>query len=175
MPRVDNIAYDFSLFEDTQASTAPNFGLPHFDEKPRKKTKVFKLTQEQIYRSRRIKRNPFKVAVNIIYSVAVLFLIYAVIASQVVLTEITANCNEASRRLAECKTIGAQLDIKLKNDLSSREVEEYAVKNLHMSVVDPSKIKHISLSSEDEAQVVKDSNSWVDNLKSILEFKFLYS
>lgn len=119
-----NEAYDFSLFEPSRKEQEQQRPAP--SKQPKKKNNLIRISEEQLEKSRRIKYKPTTVIGGILFSLIVLTIMGTMILSQVQLTELTENINDANALLAEQQSITTQLQVKVESQLSLRSVEDYA-------------------------------------------------
>lgn len=150
-----NIAYDFSLFESSEAKKP--------DKKKKNDKNVIKITQNQLYKSRRKKYKPLKVIGYALMSLSVLAIVGIIIVNQIKITEYTEEINAKSKQLEESKSIYTQLKMKVETKLSLKTVEDYAVNILGMKPVEPYQIKYVNMATEDKVEVMQeDSKSWIE-------------
>lgn len=163
--RMDNIAYDFSLFE---SSAAPEINSPvKRKSEEEKKSNIVKLSKKQAYADKRIKRNPVKVAGAVVGAIAIALIASTVITSQVHLTELTESCNAATTTLNQSKSEYTQLEMGVESKLSLQEVENYAKNTLGMTYTEPYQLQYINLSNGDKAEIPNaDNMSLTDKVKN---------
>ena len=149
-----NEAYDFSLFEPSRKEQEQQRPAP--SKQPKKKNNLIRISEEQLEKSRRIKYKPTTVIGGILFSM---------ILSQVQLTELTENINDANALLAEQQSITTQLQVKVESQLSLRSVEDYAQNQLGMQNAANNPITYISLANGDKAEIIQpEEKSWLDTI-----------
>lgn len=158
-----NEAYDFSLFEPSRKEQERQRPAP--SKQPKKKNNLIRISEEQLEKSRRIKYKPTTVIGGIMFSLIVLTIMGTMILSQVQLTELTENINDANALLAEQQSITTQLQVKVESQLSLRSVEDYAQNQLGMQNAANNPITYISLASGDKAEIIQlEEKSWLDTI-----------
>ena len=148
-----NEAYDFSLFEHSRKEQEQQRPAP--SKQPKKKNNLIRISEEQLEKSRRIKYKPTTVIGGILFSLIVLTIMGTMILSQVQLTELTENINDANALLAEQQSITTQLQVKVESQLSLRSVEDYAQNQLGMQNAANNPITYISLANGDKAEIIQ--------------------
>ena len=159
MQKKSNAAYDFSLFEPTEKECEVRRAK---NSSNRKKEKILRLTEEQLYKSQRRKYKPLTVMSAILSSFVILAIISTVITSQIELTELTAKNNQAQKDLAEKQSVYTQLEMKVESKLSLNQVEAYAKNVLGMQPIQPYQIEYISITNGDKSEVKNDNpDNWI--------------
>ena len=152
-----NEAYDFSLFEPSRKEQEQQRPAP--SKQPKKKNNLIRISEEQLEKSRRIKYKPTTVIGGILFSLIVLTIMGTMILSQVQLTELTENINDANALLTEQQSITTQLQVKVESQLSLRSVEDYAQNAAN------NPITYISLANGDKAEIIQpEEKSWLDTI-----------
>lgn len=158
-----NEAYDFSLFEPSRKEQEQQRSAP--SKQPKKKNNLIRISEEQLEKSRRIKYKPTTVIGGILFSLIVLTIMGTMILSQVQLTELTENINDANVLLTEQQSITTQLQVKVESQLSLRSVEDYAQNQLGMQNAANNPITYISLANGDKAEIIQpEEKSWLDTI-----------
>lgn len=158
-----NEAYDFSLFEPSRKEQEQQRPAP--SKQPKKKNNLIRISEEQLEKSRRIKYKPTTVIGGILFSLIVLTIMGTMILSQVQLTELTENINDANALLAEQQSITTQLQVKVESQLSLRSVEDYAQNQLGKQNAANNPITYISLANGDKAEIIQpEEKSWLDTI-----------
>lgn len=130
-----NAAYDLSLFEEVEKQ-------PKIEEvKLPKKQKVLNMS-------------PLKM---ICMGLAVVGMASALLYSNVMLSEITAEVNSATNELEDLKNEYTRLEMELNRKMSIGAIEQYATENMNMSKIEQYQVETISINSNDEVQVVADT------------------
>lgn len=150
-----NIAYDFSLFEESP-------------RKNRNENNVLKLPENKKNINRR-SRLRYKMVALMITSVAIsAYVLGSMLYGQVRLNELTAGINKATQQLSESESVYTQLQVKVESRLSLGAVEEYAKNNLQMEKINPYQIEYITLSTEDKGEVQKSGLNMFDKIHNCL-------
>ena len=156
-------AYDFSLFE-AHSAAAPAPKTPAAPAK-KKKSNVIRLNEKQLRRSHRRNAHAFRTILSLGVVLVVVGAIGAIVFSQVQLTELTENINDANALLAEQQSITTQLQVKVESQLSLRSVEDYAQNQLGMQNAANNPITYISLANGDKAEIIQpEEKSWLDTI-----------
>lgn len=167
-------AYDFSLFEDHGSSAAPEIA-PARD--PRRQGNVVELPeieQPQPKRQERARsqprprprRNPLKMTVAVICSLALFATALLAVYSEVQLTELTKQISDAKSDLEEAKSLEVQLTMQAAQRMSDAQVEEYVSQQLGMGKVTGSQVVYMHVAQQDKGRVVQEleGGSWLDEL-----------
>ncbi len=165
-----NLAYDFTLFEDD--TPRPSARAKKAKDKSAETDSGTQLNQERsdrgrksagILRIRRRKVNFARLALGVVFGLAVVFIVVSIIHGQVQLTELNQEIVEAKATLAEQQSVYTQLEMKVDSSISTSAVEEYAKDKLKMSKAANSQKEFVNLSEGDKAEVSMSSD------KSIFE------
>jgi cell division protein FtsL len=150
-----NAAYDLDLFKDNTAKK-----LPKKEEKAKNKNdnKVVTIPQEEIFKIRKRKHNPFKLFVGGVSSAVATVVIAAIIVGQVQLTELNQKVITAQETLADVQSEYTQLQMSVQSKLSTSEIEKYAEESLGMSKAENAQKEFVSLSTGDKAEISSDAN-----------------
>ena len=113
-----------------------------------------------IKRMRRRRSNIARIALGVIFGIAVAFIVASIIHGQVQLTELNQEISDAKAQLAEQQSVYTQLEMKVDSSISTTVVEDYAKNNLSMNKATNSQKEFIQLSDSDKAEVTlkKDKN-----------------
>lgn len=106
-----------------------------------------------VKRIRRRKSNFARIAMGVVFGVAVAFIVASIIHGQVQLTELDQEIADAKAQLAEQQSIYTQLEMKVDSSISTTVVEEYAEKELKMNKAANSQKEFVNLSDGDKAEV----------------------
>ena len=172
-----NAAYNLDLFDDAVTASAlpqrkvnekKTDKLAHKNKKAKAK-KVLTLPEEEIYKNRRRKRNPFKIAVGTFGGAAVALVIGTIIIGQVQLTELNQQIINAKETLSDSQSIYTQTEMALQADLTTAEIEEYAENKLGMTKASNTQKEFVSLSGGDKAEVTspEDENLFTQFINSL--------
>lgn len=168
-----NLAYDFTLFEEdprprttakgkgSQADPAENDGST--TESASRGASRDSASGAGVKRIRRRKSNFARIALGVVFGIAVVFIVVSIIHGQVQLTELNQEIADAKAMLAEQQSIYTQLEMKVDSSISTSVVEEYAKDKLNMSKAANSQKEFVNLSEGDKAEVSMSSD------KSIFE------
>ncbi|MEE1060781.1 MAG: hypothetical protein UH080_03010 [Ruminococcus sp.] len=168
-------AYNLDLFDDASTASA----LPQRKEtekkadkvahKNKKVKKVLTLPEEELYKNRRRKRNPFKIAVGTIGGAVVALVIATIIVGQVQLTELNQQIINAKETLSDSQSIYTQTEMALQAELTTAEIENYAENQLGMTKASNTQKEFVTLSGGDKAEVTspKDENIFTQFVSSL--------
>ncbi len=137
---------------------------PRSSEQDKKDKRSARLRRPRIKRERRRKHNFGLIALGVIFGVAIVVTVAAIIHSQVQLTELNQEIIDARADLAEKQSVYTQLEMKVDSSISTSVVEEYAQQNLEMSKASNSQKEYISLSDGDKAEVTLSSHESIFEL-----------
>lgn len=165
-----NLAYDFTLFEEPDHNTPSARSKKKAGDKPAEidggtkqnpKEKAAKKTESGagIKRIRRRRSNFVRIALGVVFGVAVAFIVVSIIHGQVQLTELNQEIADAKAQLAEQQSVYTQLEMKVDSSISTSVVEEYVKQNLNMSKAANSQKEFVNLSEGDKAEVSMDSDT----------------
>ena len=126
-----NAAYDLSLFEEVERQ-------PKIEEvKLPKKQKVLNMS-------------PLKM---LTLGTIVVAMVGALLYSNVMLAEITADVNAAANTLEDLNNEYTRLEMELNRKMSISAIEEYATETLNMSKIEQYQVEMISINNNDEVIV----------------------
>ena len=154
-----NAAYDLELFDDdANGTSAPKIEKEpavkkKVNKKKKQEKKVVKIPESDIYRSRRRKHNPLKLAVGTIAAAVVTIIIGTIIVGQVQLTELNQSIITAEAALEDAQSVYTQNQMKLEAKLSKSEIEAYAKDELGMTKAANSQKEFVALEGGDKAEV----------------------
>lgn len=162
-------AYDFTLFEESFDSSermrakaddrqeTEDGGTQQ--NKSRSKDRRAE-SNAKIKRMRRRRSNIARIAIGVVFGIAVAFIVASIIHGQVQLTELNQQISDAKAQLAEQQSVYTQLEMKVDSSISTSVVEDYAKNNLKMNKATNSQKEFIQLSDSDKAEVTlsKDKN-----------------
>lgn len=176
-----NAAYDLSLFDEdvaySNSSALPKRKEQEVHKKQTKKKskttgKVSTIPQEEVYKIRRRKHNPLKLALGSVGGAAVAVVIGFIIVGQVQLTELNQEIITAKSLLADSQSIYTQNQMKVESKLSNAEIEEYAESVLGMTKASNAQKEFVTLSGGDKAEVsAQESDNlftqFIDSIKNL--------
>ena len=148
-----SVAYDLDLFKDNAAKK-----IPEKQNTKDKENKVVKIPEEDTYRIRRRKHNPFKIFVGSISATVATVIIAAIIVGQAQLTELNQQIITAQETLENAQSTYTQLQMGIQSKLSTTEIEKYAETKLGMSKTENAQKEFVSLSQGDKAEISGDAN-----------------
>lgn len=148
-----SVAYDLDLFKDNAAKK-----IPEKQNTKDKENKVVKISEEDTYRIRRRKHNPFKIFVGSISATVATVIIAAIIVGQAQLTELNQQIITAQETLENAQSTYTQLQMGIQSKLSTTEIEKYAETKLGMSKTENAQKEFVSLSQGDKAEISGDAN-----------------
>ena len=126
-----NAAYDLSLFEEVERQ-------PKIEEvKLPKKQKVLNMS-------------PLKM---LTLGAVMVAMVGALLYSNVMLAEITADVNAAANSLEDLQNEYTRLEMELNRKMSISAIEEYATETLNMSKIEQYQVEMISINNSDEVIV----------------------
>lgn len=150
-----NAAYDLDYFKDNTAKKIPK---KESKTEYNKDNKVVTIPQEEIFKIRKRKHNPFKLFVGGISAAVVTLTIATIIVGQVQLTELNQKVITAQQTLADAESEYTQLQMAVQSKLSTSEIEKYAEEKLGMSKAENAQKEFVSLSKGDKAEISSDAN-----------------
>lgn len=103
--------------------------------------------------SRRRRSNIIRIALGVLFGIAIVFIVVSIIHGQVQLTELNQEIANAKAQLAEQQSIYTQLEMKVDSSISTTVVEEYAQNKLKMNKATNSQKEFVDLSDGDKAEV----------------------
>lgn len=131
MQQNQNLAYDFSKFEETEPRRAPQLKvLPA--QKPKNRAAGFK---------------KFCLAALLVGMISL------IIYNQVVLTELTAEIGDYNRTLTQLQTENTRLNAKLGSTSSMRTLEEYAQAQYGLGKLESNQVIYINLCEDDRIEI----------------------
>lgn len=161
-----NLAYDFTLFEEpyvdgtsarvrkkTEVKSVDVDDITAEEKKDEPEKKSSKPKKTRIKRVRRRKSNFGRIAVAVLFGIAVVVIVASIIHGQVQLTELNQEIIDARAELSEKQSIYTQLEMKVDSSISTSVVEEYAQETLDMNKASNSQKEFINLSEGDKAEV----------------------
>ena len=148
-----SVAYDLDLFKDNAAKK-----IPEKQNTKDKENKVVKIPEEDTYRIRRRKHNPFKIFVGSISATVATVIIAAIIVGQAQLTELNQQIMTAQETLENAQSTYTQLQMGIQSKLSTTEIEKYAETKLGMSKTENAQKEFVSLSQGDKAEISGEAN-----------------
>lgn len=162
-------AYDFTLFEESfdssetmraKADDRPDTEDGGTQENRSRREDRRAEKDANIKRMRRRRSNIARIALGVIFGIAVAFIVASIIHGQVQLTELNQEISDAKAQLAEQQSVYTQLEMKVDSSISTTVVEDYAKNNLSMNKATNSQKEFIQLSDSDKAEVTlkKDKN-----------------
>ena len=162
-------AYDFTLFEEdfdssermrAQADDRPATEDGGTQQNKSRSEERRAESEAKIKRMRRRRSNIARIAIGVVFGIAVAFIVASIIHGQVQLTELNQQISDAKAQLAEQQSVYTQLEMKVDSSISTTVVEDYAKNNLKMSKATNSQKEFIQLSDSDKAEVTlsKDKN-----------------
>lgn len=150
-----NAAYDLDLFKDNTAKKLPK---KEAETKNRKDDKVVTIPQEEIFKIRKRRHNPFKLFVGGASAAVATVIIATIIVGQVQLTELNQKVITARQTLEDAQSEYTQLQMAVQSKLSTSEIEKYAEQRLGMSKAENAQKEFVSLSKGDKAEISGDAN-----------------
>ncbi len=163
-----NIAYDFSLFEDKAAINTSTAEKKQNKIKTRHKDNVVKMTDKQLYKSRRRKYTPLQIIGTVFACICIVSVVSVMISSQVKITELTEQISKANTELSEKQSEYTQLSVKAQSALSLQQVNSYATEVMGMVPTEDYQIQYIKTESGDHGEVLSKGNTFVANVRSIV-------
>ena len=148
-----SVAYDLDLFKDNAAKK-----IPEKQNTKDTENKVVKISEEDTYRIRRRKHNPFKIFVGSISATVATVIIAAIIVGQAQLTELNQQIITAQETLENAQSTYTQLQMGIQSKLSTTEIEKYAETKLGMSKTENAQKEFVSLSQGDKAEISGEAN-----------------
>lgn len=148
-----NAAYDLNLFKDSTAKK-----IPEKREAKKEKNKVVTLTEEQLFRNRIRKHNPFKLLLGGLSGAVITVVVATIIVGQVQLTELTQQISAAEKQLSISQSTYTQLQMGIQSKLSTSEIEAYAENELGMAKAENAQKEFVSLSEGDKAELSSDAS-----------------
>lgn len=161
-----SLAYDFTLFEENEHRRPAARGkrakekAAQGDSDPKQNTRGEADTEREssIKRIRRRSSNFARIALAVVFGLAVAFIVVSIIHGQVQLTELNQEIVNAKAELAEQQSVYTQLQMKVDSNISTAAVEEYAKDKLNMSKAANSQKEFVNLSEGDKAEVSMSSD-----------------
>ena len=155
-----SLAYDFTLFEEDERVTArrrKDEGKAAEGDSNQKQNieEGEKLSDRDrgVKRIRRRKSNFARIAVAVVFGIAIAFIVVSIIHGHVQLTELNQEISNAKAELAEQQSVYTQLQMKVDSSISTAVVEEYARDKLQMNKAANSQKEFVNLSEGDKAEV----------------------
>ena len=157
-----SLAYDLTLFEETESEKASEQGDSSADKSENTNgstnnnhsNKRDRNTRAKKKNKRNRRRSKLgRIIFGVIAGLLMAFVVVSIIHGQVQLTELNQEIADAKARLAEQQSIYTQLEMKVDSSISTTVVEDYAKNNLHMSKATNSQKEFVNLSDGDKAEV----------------------
>lgn len=159
-----NLAYDFTLFEEENRSrgTSARMRSKSKDESvdpddiqlnSDEERTSGRRSEKSVKRVKRRKSNFFRIALGVVFGIAIAFVVVSIIHGQVQLTELNQEIADAKATLAEQQSVYTQLEMKVDSSISTTVVEDYAKSKLNMSKAANSQKEYVNLSDGDKAEV----------------------
>ena len=135
-------AYDFTLFEEdfdssermrAQADDRPSTEDGGTQQNKSRSEERRAESEAKIKRMRRRRSNIARIAIGVVFGIAVAFIVASIIHGQVQLTELNQQISDAKAQLAEQQSVYTQLEMKVDSSISTSVVEDYAKNNLKMN------------------------------------------
>lgn len=174
-----NAAYDLSLFDESAIYSAGSALPKHNEEEVHKKqvkrkakNNVVTIPEQELFKNRKRRHNPFKLALGFASGAAVAFVIGIIIVGQVQLTELNQKIITAKETLEDSQSIYTQNQMKLESSLTNAEIEQYAEEVLGMTKATNAQKEFVALSGGDKAEASsqKDENlftQFIDSIKNL--------
>lgn len=164
-----NVAYDLSLFDETDSSAAK--ALPQV-EKNKKTKQVLTLPEEEIHKIRRRKHNPLKMVAGLVAGITVTLVIATIVVGQVRITELNSQIIDARAALAENESVYTQTEMSLQSKLTTSDIEKYAENQLGMTKASNTQKEFVTLSGGDKAEVTFQRSEnlftqFIDSIKNL--------
>ncbi len=155
-----NLAYDFTLFEEhdervraRSRRAKDESAVEDGSAQQNTETTQHREPRVGVRRIRRRRSNFARIALGVVFGLAVIFIVVSIIHGQVQLTELNQEIADAKAQLAEQQSVYTQLEMKVDSSISTTTVEEYAKDKLHMSKAANSQKEFVNLSEGDKAEV----------------------
>lgn len=167
--RNNGAAYDLSLFEPEtkkeQAAEEKTVSNARPDNK-----KIIKLDTEQSEKSQRRKRNPIKIIVIGLLTIAVAAVSSLIVYNYVVINEQNEQILAFNKKIENQATLEAQYRLKIDSKLTTEKVEDYAENKLGMTKAKSAQKEFIALAEGDQGKVIRgdEKNSIFDQLGKLL-------
>lgn len=138
-------------------STAPKLPKENTKEQKRK-AGVLPLPQDALLRIRKRKHNRFHLFVGGVVVAIVAVLVASILMGQVELNELNREIIETRTELSNQQSEETQLNMAIKSNMSTSEIEKYAKNTLGMSKAENAGKEYIKLSDGDKAEISEDAN-----------------
>ncbi len=159
-----NLAYDFTLFEEESRSRGRSARMSGQSKDESVDPDDIQLNNDEertsgrraeknIKRVKRRKSNFLRIALGVVFGIAIAFVVVSIIHGQVQLTELNQEIADAKAMLAEQQSVYTQLEMKVDSSISTTVVEDYAKSKLNMSKAANSQKEYVNLSDGDKAEV----------------------
>lgn len=159
-----NLAYDFTLFEEDYRSRGRSARMSGQSKGESVDPDDIQLNNDEertsgrraeknIKRVKRRKSNFLRIALGVVFGIAIAFVVVSIIHGQVQLTELNQEIADAKAMLAEQQSVYTQLEMKVDSSISTTVVEDYAKSKLNMSKAANSQKEYVNLSDGDKAEV----------------------
>ena len=152
-------AYDFDRLEEY-------YSLPT--------AKVKQPPELRVVENRRIRERGMLVRATVGFA-CILTIIAAIIYNNVMLTELTADIEQAQGQYEQLKTEHRRMQVEIEGKLSLRSVEETAVNQLGMAKVEAYQIEYVDLGGEDRVVLAREQQPTLPDkifeaFESVLEY-----
>ena len=159
-----NLAYDFTLFEEDYRSRGRSAHMSGQSKDESVDPDDIQLNNDEertsgrraeknIKRVKRRKSNFLRIALGVVFGIAIAFVVVSIIHGQVQLTELNQEIADAKAMLAEQQSVYTQLEMKVDSSISTTVVEDYAKSKLNMNKAANSQKEYVNLSDGDKAEV----------------------
>ena len=154
-----SLAYDFTLFEEhdervkARAKKAKDKAAEDGGVQKKNDRAEHAESSRGVKRARRRKTAFGRIALAVIFGLAILFIVGSIIHGNVQLTELNQEISDAKAALAEQQSEYTQLEMKVDSSISTSVVEQYAKEKLNMSKAANTQKEFINLSDGDKAEV----------------------
>ena len=146
----NSAAYNLDLFRDNTAKELP--------KEKQNKTKVVSLPQDALIKIRRRKHNPFRLFIGAVSAAMIILVVSVIIIGQVQLTELNQKIINTKEELSNARSTYTQSQMAIQSNLSTNQIEEYAVGKLGMTKAENAQKEYVSLSEGDKAEISEDAN-----------------
>lgn len=162
-----NPAYDFSLFEERDANTAPVLD-PRVEEQPRRGNVVDlpEQPEHQPEPGKRPRPSPLKLAAGALCFALLFGTGITAVYNEVQLTELSEKISEVQSSLEKAQSLEVQLNMQAAQRMTDAQVESYAVQQLGMGKLAGSQVVYMHVAQQDKGTVVQqiEEGSWLDKL-----------
>lgn len=158
-----SLAYDFTLFEedyDNYRTSARASDKADASEETREEATENRRegrgrtrSGSNTKRARKRRSHIGRIALTVVFGIALVFVVVSIIHGQVQLTELNQEIADAKAQLAEQQSIYTQLEMKVDSSISTTVVEDYAKNDLNMTKATNQQKEFVNLSDGDKADV----------------------